>query len=192
VSWQSYRLATVRGRCCTFLLYAEGPSGFQEHARFPNRLRFYLDLLKCPPSTSSKIIPHISRAIRDLAFTVALHLRPVRRRRSGRPKSNLGTGCRRWRRGARGTLELSAQDWRWSSRGGAKPHAAGPGAEPRDVWNPAQGTFTAHAPGLHTGLVRCCGVGRSGHLTLRRSASRCCGTARVSSAHQRKGIAGGQ
>jgi hypothetical protein len=32
-------------------------------------------------------------------------------------------------------------------------------------------TFTASAPGRHAGLVRCCGVGRSGHLTLRLSAS---------------------
>jgi hypothetical protein len=47
----------------------------------------------------------------------------------------------------------------------------GPGAELRNVWNPVQVTLTASAPGLHTGLVRCCGVGRSGHLTLQRSAS---------------------
>ena len=36
---------------------------------------------------------------------------------------------------------------------------------------PAHVTFTASAPGRHTGLVRCCVFGRSGHLTLRLPAS---------------------
>jgi hypothetical protein len=36
---------------------------------------------------------------------------------------------------------------------------AGSGAEPREAWT-RHVTFTASAPGLHTGVVRCCGFGR--------------------------------
>jgi hypothetical protein len=55
-------LAAVRGRCCTFLLYAEAPNGFQEHPWFTRHHRCYLAFQHLGVGSSSKIIPRISRA----------------------------------------------------------------------------------------------------------------------------------
>jgi hypothetical protein len=67
-------------------------------------------------------------------------------------------------------LPLSAQDYGGGRHEGLSPIWRGLGAAPGRM-EPAHVTFTASAPGRHTGLVRCCGFGRSGHLTLRLPAS---------------------
>ena len=144
---------------------------------------------ECPPSTSSKIIPHISRAVRDLAFHHRLFIfsRFVVVDQGGQVKP--GCGLPPLETGARGTLAaVRAGLWggrQWSRRG-LSPIWRGLGRRPwtyetrtRDLHGVC--TWSPHGSGplLWRRPLRSSHAATVGQLMLRESA-------RVSSTHQRK------